>query len=249
MSVFEANIQTLEQLLHSASPAPINTQRFVAAPKNAHAGLVLKSDMCAEFGAPQAMSARISLYGNAVSERRDNAWLIGRPFVACRGQSVDFAHVVILRGEKIDAETFYQFNQRYQRLLDQPGVMVKAMADKVWLRCADTDAQPINFERIAATFNARVHEAFPAITSVSSWYVSAETGLVAKLARHAQEIVQTIDALRNDVWKSRGFDYRSCQLTGHCGSCSDKKLCQSIRKIEAQVRLNRRNRDEEGSES
>ena len=56
MSVFEANIQTLEQLLHSASPAPINTQRFVAAPKNAHAGLVLKSDMCAEFGAPQAMS-------------------------------------------------------------------------------------------------------------------------------------------------------------------------------------------------
>lgn len=240
MSLLEAQVAIIKRTLGDVPSVELETSGLPPAPKNAHAGLILRPDMNAELGAPEMTSALLPLYSGTNACRRDCTMLVGKTLDEVRGQSVDFAHVVILHGEGIDAEKFYQFTQRYQRFLDQPGAMAKAAGSRIWIRCAPVGGNSLSIEQIAATFASRVHESFPEAVGVESWFVVDDHQLVQKLADEADALLTMLHDLRHEVWRTRGFDYKSCQLAGHCGSCSDKKTCQSIRKMEAQVRIHRR---------
>ena len=65
----------------------------------------------------------------------------------------------------------------------------------------------------------------------------------------AEDTNKVLREVKTGVWKERGFDYESCELSGHCGSCSDKKTCASIRKIQAKVNLVRRNKQKENADA
>lgn len=240
MSLLQAQVEVTKQTLSAHTALKLSVEGVMPSPKTQRAGLILMSDTDLELGSPQTHSAQLSLYDNDAPSPDDQVFVIGKNVDALRGQSVSFAHVTFLHGIDINAETFYQFCQRYQRLLDQPGVMAKATAGKVWLRCAHSENNPICFEQIAATFIARTHEAFPAVKTIDTWFITDPEDLIQALETQAADLQSVLRSLKEGVWKDRGFDYKSCQLTGHCGNCSDKKTCQSIRKIESQVRLKRR---------
>ena len=238
MSLLEVEVNRVRTLLTSPPSAALDWKDLKTFPKTQHAGLILKSDMAVELGAPERPSAGLSLYSN--DNASDSVHLIGRPLEALTGQSVSFAEIVILHGETVDAETFDQFGIRRQRLSDFPGWMVKSTGGKVWVRTAAIDGEMPSFDAAAATFIARVHDAFSQVTGVELWYVTECDELIAQLFEESRTLSEATQSLKEGVWKARGFDYKSCQLSGHCGGCADKKTCASVRGMEARVKIHRR---------
>lgn len=238
MSLLEVEVNRVRSLFTAVASADVSFEGQKTYPKTQHAGLILKSDMTAELGAPEQASAGISLYTN--DNAQDSVHLIGRPLSELAHQSVSYAEIVILHGATIDAEAFYQFTLRRQRLSDFPGWMVKSTGGKVWVRTAAVDGVPPSFETAAATFITRIHDAFPQVTGVELWYVTEHDELVAQLFEESRTLSETTQSLKEGVWKARGFDYKSCQLSGHCGGCADKKTCASVRGMEARVKVHRR---------
>ena len=238
MSLLEAQVDRVRSLLTAAPSVELSLEGQATFPKTQHAGLILKADMAVELGAPDKAAASLSLYSN--DSAPDSVHLIGQPLAALTGQSVSLAEIVILHGETIDAETFYQFSLRRQRLSDFPGWMVKSTGGKVWVRTAAVDGMAPTFEAAAATFIARIHNAFPQVSGVELWYVTEHDALVSRLFDENRSLSEAAQSLKEGVWKARGFDYKSCQLSGHCGGCADKKTCASVRGMEARVKVHRR---------
>ena len=238
MSLLEVEVNRVRTLLTARPSAALDWKGLPTFPKTLHAGLILKSDMAAELGAPELSSAGLSLYSNDTVS--DSVRLIGHPLEELAGQSASFAEIVILHGETVDTETFYQFGIRRQRLSDFPGWMVKSTGGKVWVRTASIDGEVPSFEAAAATFIARVHDAFSQVIGVELWYVTEHDELIAQLFEESRTLSEATQSLKEGVWKARGFDYKSCQLSGHCGGCADKKTCASVRGMEARVKVHRR---------
>lgn len=239
MSTLENQVQEIEGLFEPEPFRKLSLAGCPAVPASGSAGLILESETAATLGGPGLASARLLLYSNVTPDgAKDTVRLLGDdlPELTC---PAPFAQAVVLRGKAVTAETFYQFMQRHKRLLDQPGFMVKSMKSDVWCR-ADKARAEGGLAPISAGFISRIRAAFPEVEAVEIWWVTGHEALVQKLAALSQQSEDTLTAIKAGVWKDRGFDYKSCQLAGHCGECGDKKTCASVRQMEAKVRLKRR---------
>ncbi len=239
MSLFERETEALETLFSGIPSTALSLDGIAPAPAGKGAGLILQNAVYAELGTPETTeSAQIALYSNVVGP--DSVKLIGPALETLRGKAVSFAQVIVLRGEKIDVEAYYRFLQRQQRLLDHPGWMVKSAKGRIWIRTATVDGAAPDFAQAAATYIARIKTAFPEVEGVEIFFITENEDLVGRLAERAAKQIEEARAIKEGVWKERGFDYKSCQLAGHCGGCADKKTCATVRKIEARVRIHRR---------
>ena len=239
MSTLENQVQEIEGLFASESFRELSLAGCPAVPASGSAGLILESETAATLGGPGLASARLLLYSNVASSgAKDTVRLLGED-LASLDRPAPFAQAVVLRGKSVTAETFYQFMQRHKRLLDQPGFMVKSMKTDVWCR-ADKERAAGGLAPLSAGFISRIRAAFPEVEAVEVWWVTGHGELVEKLAALSQQSEDTLTAIKAGVWKDRGFDYKSCQLAGHCGECGDKKTCASVRQMEAKVKLKRR---------
>ena len=77
MSLLEVEVNRVQTLLTARHSAALDWKGLPTFPKTQHAGLILKSDMAAELGAPEQSSAGLSLYSNDTAS--DSVRLIGRP--------------------------------------------------------------------------------------------------------------------------------------------------------------------------
>lgn len=237
MSLFEAQVETIRSLvrLHAGTHLA-KTQRELPA-RGVHAGLILQNETLCELGGSSRSSALTLVYTNASG--KDCAFKVGNAPNKLDNTHADFALAVILGGEKLDAETFYQFTLRFPRLADHPGWMVKVDKSKIWVRVGRTNTVDA-LELAAASLISRIHSAFETVDSVELYFVIDDKPLVEQLLPIAETCQKLMRDLKTGVWQTRGFDYESCQLTGHCGSCSDKKTCASVRKIQAKVNFIRK---------
>jgi len=244
MSLLEAEVSEIRSVLAKIPFRDLPYEPKVAAPALRNAGLILKESTAVELGSPEERpSCRILLYTNTALP--DSIQVLGEAPTELIGKSVSLAQVVILSGKDLPAEVYYQFCQRHQRLLDQPGFMVKTMESRLWIRMAEADGGMPDMKTIGSTLIARTHEAFPQVEGVSVYFILNRDPLVMSLSEFAGKLYASAQGIKEDVWKARGFDWKSCQLAGHCGSCSDKKTCASVRKIEQKVRIKRRNEAEQ----
>ena len=239
MSTLENLVLELPEVLPAEKAEKVSTEGLAPAPKSRFAGLILESEAAANLGNPEVPTARYLLYSNTPMPQGDMVRLIGPRLEELGREVVPFAEVAVPHGEKVTAEIYYQFIQRHQRLLDQPGFMVKTMKDRIMVRVSP-EAREKGFGQASATFLARVHEAFPEVEGIDLWWVTGNEDTVKRLGELADKAADTVTAIKSGVWKDRGFDYKSCQLAGHCGQCADKKMCSSVRQIEAKVRMKRR---------
>ena len=240
MSLLEAEVVNIRELFEETPSRQISYDANQVVSSLRNAGLILREESTVELGCPQERpSARVLLYSNVPSG--DLIHVVGEDTVVLQGRSVSFAQVVVITGKDLDAEGYYQFTLRHQRLLDQPGCMVKAMESNLWVRLATVDGEVPNLQRIGSTMIGRIHQAFPKVEGVEVYFIVNRDGLVMTLSGFARKVYEAANGIKEGVWKERGFDWKSCQLAGHCGNCSDKKTCVSVRKIEQKVRLKRRN--------
>lgn len=237
MSLFEAQVQRLRTRLNAAAGTPVERSRAKLPAAQARAGLILKNEALCELGGPQHAGALVLVYSNAAAQ--DRALRIGRSLSEIAGRQVDFALVVVLGGERLDAETFYQCSLRFPRLADHPGWMVKTDKARIWVRVGAGEAED-RLETAAASLIARIHAAFEAVESVELYFIVDDKALTEELVPQAEQCQSILRDVKTGVWKERGFDYQSCELAGHCGNCSDKKTCASVRKIQAKVKLVRK---------
>ena len=238
MSFFESELTELDALLAKNTLCALDVSNVETAATGARAGLILAGESALELGAPDVSSAFVTLYGNA--DKGDAVQITGNTLKACLGRHVPFALSVCLYGPEISAETFHQFMLRFQRLADMPGWMVKRDKTRVWIRVGRTNDPDAVLTRFCATLIARIHEAFACVRGVHITAVIDAPEAVQALAEKSDLWQQKLITLKAGVWKERGFDYKSCQLSGHCGACADKKTCASVRKIEARVKVHRR---------
>lgn len=238
MSTLENAVLELEALFPGEGARELGAGNLPPALAQKSAGLILESETALSMGGPGVPSARLLLYSSAPMPQGDRIVLAGSDLSELRG-TVPFAEAAVLHGKNVTAEVFYRFVQRHKRLLDQPGFMVKTMKDEIWCR-ADAQAKQAGLAEISRRFLARVHEAFPEVEAIDLRWVTGHPEAVGQLADAARRCEETVTAIKAGVWKDRGFDYKSCQLAGHCGDCGDKKTCASVRQMEAKVRMKRR---------
>ncbi|MDL2060174.1 hypothetical protein MUN46_009525 [Mesosutterella sp. AGMB02718] len=239
MSTLEKEVGELQKALEGRAAETLSTAGIEPAARNGRAGLILEGEARANLGSPEIPSARYLLYSNAELPGGDRVRLIGRELSELPREPVAFAQAAVLYGPGVTSEVFYQFMQRHQRLLDQPGFMVKTAKDKLMARVLP-EAAAKGLEAVSATFLDRVHAAFPQVQAVDLLWVTGNEALVKELEAKAEAASELLTSIKAGVWKERGFDYKSCQLAGHCGSCADKKTCSSIRQMEARVKLKHR---------
>lgn len=246
MSLFEAQTAQLHGIVAQARARALELVADGLAQPRERAGLILQSEALCELGHPGGISALSLLYTN--QKGQDGAFLIGKSLSEIKGRSVDFALAVVLCGEKLDAENFYQFTLRFPQLADHPNWMVKTDKTNIWVRVG-REASENALELAASTLIERIHAAFETVQAVELYFVIDDASLASELKSMAADTHKVLREVKTGVWKERGFDYESCELSGHCGSCSDKKTCASIRKIQAKVNLVRRNKQKENADA
>ena len=251
MSLLETETATARRLLAERAARPLAWQGEEPVAKNVGAGLILASEACAELGAPGTPSASVLVYTSDEAPAGDAAWIVGGDELGSAGaQASSFAQVVIVKGAAFDAEAYHQCAARLQRLADHPGWQVKLNKGEVWVRASERTCRP-SLARAASTLISRIRSGFPAAQGVEVWFAVNDEPLVRALHELAVDVAERARGSKEGVWKERGFDYKSCQLSGHCGACSDKKTCASVRQIEQKVRIQRRKniRIDDGAEA
>lgn len=242
MSLFEAQTAQLRKRLSGVSPLIALGWRSLAdrlPEPQARAGLILQTESFCELAAPGAASALALAYSNEPAH--EGAWRIGTDLRELKGTNVDFGLIVVLSGKELDAQSFYQFTLRFPRLADHPGWMVKTDKTNIWIRIGGNETNAL--ELAAASLIDRIHKAFETVESVELYFVLNDKTLIDLIKPVAEDCQKALRELKTGVWQERGFDYESCQLAGHCGSCSDKKTCASVRKIQAKVKLVRKEKE------
>lgn len=229
MSLFEAQVAELRKCLSEplspVAPLDCGVEGGNLPSPQARAGLILQNESFCELAGPGRASVLSLAYSNETA--CEGAWRIGEDLQKFKGKTIDFGLVVLLSGKALDAQTFYQFTLRFPRLADHPGWMVKTDKTNVWIRVGGDDpAQAL--EIAAASLIDRIHKAFEAVETVELYFVLNDKQLIELLKPVAEDCQKTLRELKTGVWQERGFDYESCQLAGHCGSCSDNGVGREI---------------------
>lgn len=238
MGLLENFVDDAKAALEALSAESLAVYEGETPVKGKQSGLILLKDTVTELGNPDTVSAGMLLYTNR--EGTDGVHRVGPDVTALKGQSVPFAMMAVLHGKGLSAETYYQAVTRFQRLADFPGWQVRLAKGRIWVRAASVEGRVPDFSYAATVLTRRLKADFPTVEAVDVWFVTQSTETVKSLFSLVEKAQTSAAGIKEQVWKERGFDWKSCQLSGHCGGCADKKTCASVRTMEARIRVNRR---------
>lgn len=219
----------------SAEPGgtdPAGAPPFRVGP-GAGSGLVLRSDTFAELGSPAEGSCAFALYTNDPSLVRDGRVRLFGPDIPESGsKTVPFGQVILAAGKDLD-ERDYRPLAESQYVGDRiEGFMVKSTPGRLWCRVSnDVAARGFDFRFLGSALIRLVKEQVPAAESVEVIFVTSgreEMRRMGEIESRASGVAREIKAR---VWKEKGIDIDSCPLSGHCGACKDKEVCDEVKKM------------------
>ena len=236
VSDFFLNVSKLFDASSLLTALPIeNIDRY-----EAKSNFVLQSNTSVELGGKNASSALLSLY-SAEEVSSDEIRLIGQNLPDLQNQQINFGVVIRFLGNQINDELFYILSQNIKRLLQIKGLMLKGCDSEIWCRISqDTFAEGLTFQKWGSIFLSRLHQEFPEIKSCQILFISGASNEFNLLSDLVQKQTQYLKLLKSRVWESRGYSFKDCHVLGHCGQCSDKKLCANVRKMERIVQVTRK---------
>lgn len=138
-------------------------------------------------------------------------------------------------GKTLTDELFYILNQNVKRLMRLPHLMVKGADGEIWIRIEKDGEETLSLGRIGSTFVARVKKEFPEVEGCRLVFFTDRAELFEAGKILSDRWQERNLALKAKVWESRGYNFTDCHVLGHCGQCSDKKLCANIRKMGKEV--------------
>lgn len=186
---------------------------------------VLLSDAAMDLGGPGRSA--VFLKFDTAEEPDYAAALITDP------QAEDLGLYLRVSGKNLNDELFYLVVQNFRSFLKATGVMVKGSEGELWIRISKKS--PILSEHpllsLAQLLSKRIKDEFPEISTVGVLMTQGENGPYARIKKSAETYSKKTETLKAKVWEQRGFNFNECHVLGHCGKCSDKKLCANVRRI------------------
>lgn len=205
---------------------------------------ILESMAATELGGTKDTSALLCLY-DTEDTFDDEIRFIGKSLEELDRKAVSFGILIQFSGAGLNDELFYILQQNIKRLLKVKGVMVKGADTEIWARVSQqalTDG--LTFEKWGSVFLTRLHDEFPEVNSCRLLFIVDSQKEFNELLSITTKRAAELEALKAQVWESRGYNFKDCHVLGHCGQCSDKKLCANIRKMERIVKVTRQKQQE-----
>ena len=202
--------------------------------------LILGNHLAAELGYPRAVSHSILL-----TTYRDN--LVRPCAVHCLGPDIDrlpeeetyhnFVQIVLLQLDPRRVVEPYALEQALLLVHRLPGVMVRSVPGRVWLRFGrDAVERGMNLSVFGSALHAALVEDFPAVVACESVFITSGHAEVEALRVLAAEA----EILRGRHRKlSLGEDGEAECRELNCDTCEEKPVCDNLREIRIKRRRTR----------
>ena len=203
--------------------------------------IILRGDTFVELGSPEAGSCGFVLWTDRPSLVRDGKiTLLGPDIPEAPGTSLPFGQVLLVGGEALCSEDHQSVGQT-QYVADQiEGYMLRSSSRSVWARVSkDAAARGFRFETLGRSLMMIFKSSLPKVNAMEIVFVTSGKGDLLPLDEIAREAHAIGDEIVREHWKARGYDL-DCDL--HCGSCTEKDVCDDLRKMVA-ARLRKAKKD------
>lgn len=194
--------------------------------------IILRGDTFIELGSPDAGSCGFVLWTDTPALIQDGRiTLVGPDIPESPAARLPFGQVVLVGGKTLGNEEHLSLGQA-QYVADQiEGYMLKSSARSLWGRVSkDAAAKGFSFETLGQALMLIFRSSLPKVEAMEIVFVTSAKEDVLGLDEIARD-TSTIGAeIVKEHWKAKGYDL-DCDL--HCGSCSEKNVCDDIRKVVA----------------
>jgi CO dehydrogenase/acetyl-CoA synthase beta subunit len=252
MAIFNAQVREVARYVAAARKAGTVVRQFTAptSPRElaaglpvrvgpaANPGIILRGDTFVELGSPNAGSCGLGLWTDEPSLLVDGRiTLIGPDIPEAANASLPFGQIVMAGGTALGTEASLALGQA-QVVADQiEGYMVRSSSRNLWSRVShDAARRGFCFESLGRALMLLCKSNVAAVEAMEVVFVTSSKDDVARLNELAAPVREIERELLKEHWKARGYDL-DCDL--HCGSCSDKSVCDDIQKMLA-ARLRRK---------
>jgi CO dehydrogenase/acetyl-CoA synthase beta subunit len=202
--------------------------------KNDGSNIVLKSETFLELGNPSTGSCAYSVYSADEEKIKDGEIIVvGEDIQESRNQSLPFGQVILARGTDLNGSEFLRLlNYTIPSDLIK-GLMIKSTIDNIWCRVStDAAKKGLDFNTIGKQIMKQIKIEFPEVEAVSVIFMTSKKADIIRLKTIGQEIYALKKEVKRKLWSDRGVDIFQCGLSGHCGDCKEKDICDEIRDIE-----------------
>lgn len=227
-----------------ASVAELTAALPIRVGPGANPRIILRSETHVELGSPDKGSCGLVLWTDNPRLVRDGRiTVIGPDIPECRGTSLPFGQVLLVGGSKLGIED-HQSVGLVQYVADQiEGYMIKSSARNLWGRVSkQVAAKGFCFEFLGRALMAICKTSLPNVEAVEVVFVTSSKEDVLALNKIAQEANEIGGRLVKEHWKAQGYDL-DCDL--NCSSCSEKQVCDDIRKVLAARARNERKAEQQ----
>lgn len=242
MSIFDAYIKQIAEYIEEMRKAGREIIEFTCSDHScnppfevgpgAGSGLVMKSDTFLELGSPTAGSSAFALYTKDTSLIRDSrVCLIGPDIQTSSSPVLPFGQVIMVGGEAFSAGDYQRLIQ-CQYIGDRiEGYMVKSMPGRIWTRISNEVAQKgFSFKFLAMALMKIIKTQIPNVTVVEALFVTSDKSDLQNLNEIGVSVSEIAHTLKKKHWETRGVDISDCAFGGDCGSCTDKSVCDAVKK-------------------
>jgi CO dehydrogenase/acetyl-CoA synthase beta subunit len=222
--------QTVRHFTAPSSPRELAVGLPVRVGPGANRGIILRSDTFVELGSPEAGSCALGLWTDAPSLLVDGRiTLIGPDIPEAPHASLPFGQVVMAGGAALGVEASLALGQA-QIVADQiEGYMVRSSSHNLWSRVShDAARRGFRFETLGWALMLLCKSSVATVETMEVVFVTSSKDDVLQLNELAAPVRERERAMLKEHWKARGYDL-DCDL--HCGSCSDKSVCDDIQKM------------------
>lgn len=221
---------TWDELLALATDVSVTlSSEFVDSLKT-KSNFVLKTNTAVDLGENPnqsylSFSRETSIFPNGV-------YLVGPDINELSG-SQPLALQLNISGQRVNDELLYLIIQNLKRELQVKGVMVKGSGNKIWLRFSfNSIAEGLNLSVLGSVLLYRLREEYDELETAQVLLITVEGRAFDIVKDTSESWNKEQEALKAQVWDKRGYNFKDCHVIGHCGKCTDKKLCANIKKID-----------------
>ncbi len=199
----------------------------------AHSGLILRKDVFAELGSPDAGSCPLLLWTRRSELIEDGRiTLVGPGLQESEGASLPFGQVVMVGGEALDKgdQSALELKQFVANQIE--GYMIRRAPGRLWSRVGrEIAGKGFDFEALGAALIAIFKGELPKIRTMQVLFVTSGREDVERLGEIAEEASLIGAELAKEAWRAKGFDPAACSVSHDCGSCSEQQDCDDIREV------------------
>lgn len=193
----------------------------------------MKSETYLELGSPTAGSCALALYTERTSlVQNSRIRVVGPDVRESPMDTMPFGQVIIAAGEDL-TEADYPALLECQHVGDWiEGFMVKSRPGCVWARVSTEAAgRGFGFRFLGSALIALVRSRVPKAEVIEILFVTSSKADLQPLKEIEASVSEIGRAMKERRWKERGIDISECAFSGSCDSCSEKAVCDEVRKL------------------